>query len=120
MRDGWEIFTRFEPWSGSTAVFVTFADYQGARHVANPPTFTKLTPGMPFDSPTLSTHITEGPSGDPRDFLQAALDAAWELGLRPKGFADVANEIAAVRYHLEDMRKLAKLAPLTPHQRPQP
>jgi hypothetical protein len=43
------------------------------------------------------------------------MDAAWEIGLRPAGYADVANEIAAVRYHLEDMRVLAKL---TPHQRP--
>ena len=42
-------------------------------------------------------------------FLQGALDFAWELGLRPKGAKDMTNELKAVRYHLEDMRLLAKV-----------
>ncbi len=42
-------------------------------------------------------------------FLQAAMDSAWELGLRPTGFRDHTNELTAVRYHLEDMRLLAKV-----------
>lgn len=46
-----------------------------------------------------------------RDFLQAALDCAWKLGLRPGGIKDHTDELAAVRYHLEDMRVLAKLKP---------
>ncbi len=45
-------------------------------------------------------------------FLQAAMDAAWELGLRPTGFKDHTNELTAVRYHLEDMRLLAKVRKL--------
>ena len=40
-------------------------------------------------------------------FLQAMLDVAWEAGLRPASFKDHTNELTAVRYHLEDMRKLA-------------
>lgn len=40
-------------------------------------------------------------------FLQAMLDCAWNAGMRPRGFKDHTNELAAVRYHLEDMRKLA-------------
>jgi hypothetical protein len=51
----------------------------------------------------------EGRGDDVTGFLQAALEAAWDRGLRPTGFADFKNEIAAVRYHLEDMRKLAKV-----------
>lgn len=39
-------------------------------------------------------------------FLQAALDCAWEAGMRPHGFLDTTNEIAATRRHLEDMRAL--------------
>ena len=42
-------------------------------------------------------------------FLQAAMDCGWELGLRPTGAKDMTNELAAVRYHLEDMRLLAKV-----------
>ena len=44
-----------------------------------------------------------------RDFLQAMLDCAWEAGMRPLRFSDHTNELTAVRYHLEDMRKLVKL-----------
>ncbi len=49
------------------------------------------------------------PCEDAEGFMQAILDAAWEAGLRPEGFADHKNELTAVRYHLEDMRKLAKV-----------
>lgn len=45
--------------------------------------------------------------GDVQDFLQAAADAAWEIGIRPAGAKDMTSEVAAVRYHLEDMRRLA-------------
>lgn len=43
------------------------------------------------------------------NFLQAALDAAWEYGLRPKGVNDPAvglAELRATKGHLEDMRAL--------------
>lgn len=40
---------------------------------------------------------------------QAVLDEAWRIGMRPKGFADHTNELTAVRYHLEDMRAMAKV-----------
>lgn len=45
--------------------------------------------------------------GTVANFLQAMMDAAWEMGLRPKGMKDQRDELAAVRYHLEDMRRLA-------------
>ncbi len=47
--------------------------------------------------------------GEAKDFLQAMLDCAWEAGMRPLNFSDHTNELTAVRYHLEDMRTLAKL-----------
>ncbi len=52
------------------------------------------------------------PMGQVEGFLQAAMDAAWGLGLRPTGFKDHTNELTAVRYHLEDMRLLAKVRKL--------
>ena len=42
-------------------------------------------------------------------FLQAAMDAAWEAGLRPLGYEDTRQKVGALRYHLEDMRLLAKV-----------
>lgn len=71
--------------------------------------------------PTLSeTRIDrEDNLGDVTGFLQAVMDEAWRLGMRPRGFADHANELTAVRYHLEDMRALAKVsAPPLPRSKP--
>ena len=45
--------------------------------------------------------------GSVKSFLQSMMDAAWEFGLRPKAMKDQKDELAAVRYHLEDMRRLA-------------
>ena len=42
------------------------------------------------------------------ELLQAIMDCAWQRGLRPKKFDPSAGELAAVKAHLEDMRKLAK------------
>ena len=42
-------------------------------------------------------------------FLQAMTDLAWERGVRPKNWNPDEREIAAVRAHLADMRKLAKV-----------
>lgn len=41
-----------------------------------------------------------------KEFMQAMLDRAWSLGLRPAGFHDVPNTMAATNRHLEDMRTL--------------
>jgi len=42
-----------------------------------------------------------------KNFLQAAMDAAWDIGLRPTQAQNQTDELKAVRYHLEDMRTLA-------------
>jgi len=41
--------------------------------------------------------------------LQALVDAAWEQGIRPKGSEDTHGELKATKFHLEDMRTLAKV-----------
>ncbi len=43
------------------------------------------------------------------DMLQAIIDAAWEHGIKPRQLEDASNELKATKYHLEDMRKLAKV-----------
>jgi hypothetical protein len=42
-----------------------------------------------------------------KPFLQAMMNAAWDLGLRPTQAKDQTGELAALRLHLEDMRTLA-------------
>jgi hypothetical protein len=42
-----------------------------------------------------------------RDFLQAALDCAWQMGMRPTRWHDeTPAEIKATRAHLQDLRVL--------------
>lgn len=41
-----------------------------------------------------------------RQFLQALADAAWEAGIYPRQIKDKQDELTAVKYHLEDMRKI--------------
>ena len=49
----------------------------------------------------------ELPGVDVKAFLQAAADAAWEIGIKPQQLENNANELKATRFHLEDMRQLA-------------
>ncbi len=44
-----------------------------------------------------------------REFMQAMMDAAWEMGLRPSGVKDLESTLEATRFHLNDMRLLAKV-----------
>lgn len=46
------------------------------------------------------------------EFLKAALDCAWALGLRPDGFSDTTEQVRAMDRHLQDMRAItfAKLS----------
>jgi len=42
-----------------------------------------------------------------KEIMQALLDAAWENGMRPSGYGDVKESVAAVKAHLSDMRMIA-------------
>lgn len=102
---GFKVFTNYRAWMDETQVFITHESFDQKRVVARPLQFVEFERFKPYDTPT----IADGEGYSARDFLQACMDAAWDLGLRPKGFADQKNELQAVRYHLEDMRALAKV-----------
>lgn len=99
----------------SFALYLRHEDHNGRRSLVKPFEMELLTPGHPYAGlPSMgvqpgSWEDGASPLEDVRGFLQAALEQAWEIGLRPKGFADNSSELAAVRYHLEDMRTLAKV-----------
>jgi len=82
-----------------------------ARQIAMLPkaVLTTVDPARSFDPHQNFMTAPTGPDGKApaiTEFLQAMLDAAWKRGLRPSGF-EGPQEIAAVRAHLSDMRKLA-------------
>ncbi len=108
---GWELFHRYDVAVDEFQVFIRLVDHSGQKWAVDPFTFTKLPASAPL-LPSVGPPPEQGVNVN--GFLQAALDVAWEIGLRPQGFADPANELTAVRYHLEDMRTLAKLRTTAP------
>lgn len=104
--DGYELFVRFQDAPGRA----------GFAYVA-PLELRRIEDGGMYSTPTLSdfsdTRIARedglAVACDVQAFMQAALDEAWRMGLRPAAFSDTTQELSAVRYHLEDMRKLAKM-----------
>lgn len=49
-----------------------------------------------------------------QDFLQAILNHAWDIGMRPVGFLDTTKEVGALREHLHDMRALVFTGKIDP------
>ncbi len=41
-----------------------------------------------------------------RELVQAIMDAAWEVGMRPVGYEDERSSVKRIENHLEDMRRL--------------
>ncbi len=101
----YKVHTRYEAMSDSTEIVVVRRDSLDKRSVMLPPRFDVL----PATAAINESQRWALEDSDARDFMQAMLGAAWEMGLRPAGFEDHTNELTAVRYHLEDMRTLAKV-----------
>lgn len=115
MAGGWKFYHRYEVASDAFTLYMRHEDYNGRRSLVMPMQMELITPGSPFVGlPTMGPRPGEwgadaSPTEDIKGFLQAALEMAWEIGLRPNSHHDNSDELAAVRYHLEDMRKLAKV-----------
>lgn len=104
MSASWKVFTRREIMWGGHSIWIMREDTGGRSYIRK---FEMQTieewQQAPDDSQPLPHDQTE-------DFIRAVMDAGWEMGLRPTGHEDHDNELKATRYHLEDMRKLAKVA----------
>lgn len=62
----------------------------------------------PFDAKSSQFDTPAFLAGDDDDmaFLQAAMDLAWDIGIRPQNFHTREPEIAATNRHLNDMRAI--------------
>jgi hypothetical protein len=99
----WKIYTRRGDWDTTRHLLIQKGD---GLYVA-PLTIVEVPDHLiPMD--TLSTMRRS--DDDVEGFLRASLNCAWELGMRPDGFLDTTESMAATRKHLEDMRALAAAA----------
>lgn len=103
----WEFFVESRDYGFQKDLFIRCETGREEYSLVKPLVMERMEFGGP-ETPTIST-AGMGDRNAVIGFLQGALDAAWKLGLRPAAFADHTNELTAVRYHLEDMRALAKV-----------
>jgi hypothetical protein len=80
-------------------VFVFGTDDKRQTFVIEPMVYKVVPKGSAFERPMV--HGSHG-----CEFMQALLNHAWDIGLRPAGFNDAKLETGAIKYHLEDMRRL--------------
>lgn len=105
----WEFHIEDKPWEGSKRLYIVATANGQRRRFMVWPDMEEVEDGAPVSVPALSQTREEMQDGvgDVDNFLQAAMEVAWRNGLRPRGFSDTTNELAATRRHLEDMRALA-------------
>lgn len=96
----WYVFYDFNAISREIQILVGREDRDGNRFIMPPPVLAKHEPG------TLAEPTFTGDAEDMKAMMQAFLDTAWKMGLRPNGF-EGPQELKAVNRHLEDMRKIA-------------
>lgn len=110
MNDGWNFYTRYDVGEDDLSLFVVHYDFHTGKRTYVKPLDVQTVPlrGR-YDGPATFSRDTGLDAGGLNGFMQAALDAAWDMGLRPKGHEGTQSELTAVRSHLADMRKLAKV-----------
>lgn len=110
MAGTWKFFVDEKQWHGTRDLYIRAPAPAGKIAAITNLMATVLESGEAM-APTLSDSYEDiqDNNSDVEGFLRGAMQAAWDLGMRPKGFEDHNNELTAVRYHLEDMRLLAKV-----------
>ncbi len=102
----WKAYLEDQPWMGRRCLHLARTEPAGTRGLVQALTLGNVRPG---ELAPESAGVLGDMSEETDDFLRAIIDAAWEHGIRPTGFQDHTNELTAVRFHLEDMRLLAKV-----------
>jgi hypothetical protein len=96
-------YIRFAPWNDDVEVVTILKTHANDRYYYR---ITEHKFDIGEEPKQLIDHsISENWTPQTTQFLQSFLDAAWEIGLRPKGYK-TQEQIDAIKYHLEDMRKL--------------
>lgn len=102
MSKGWKFFVAPLPYGGRD-IFLRKGD-----EVVTGFTLATRAPGA--DYPALFHDTIEDIEDNIPDsglqFLRAALNCAWEMGLRPDGYLDTRESMRGMKAHLEDMRAL--------------
>lgn len=94
-RDTWHINAQREVWSDAIAIRLGVKTDSGFA-VAKPLTMETIVPGS----------LTEPTFKLPLDAAQRLMDELWQAGVKPSQSVGSTGQVEAIKYHLEDMRKL--------------
>jgi hypothetical protein len=98
----WTVNTRDNFGWGRLDLRIAVKNFDNSFAIVQPFTMKTREPDTFDDTVTISA----GGDYDAREFLQACVDHAAELGIFPTNKAAPTKQIEALKYHLEDMRKL--------------
>lgn len=104
--NSWLVHLNYRPEVQATEMFLIRELDHGVRQVAKPLEFNDIPRHGINQEPTLLLEH-RGFGSQTHGFLQAMVDAAWGLGIRPSGVKDLDGTLEATRFHLEDMRALS-------------
>ena len=104
----WKVYIENQITWGSSRIHMARVRDDGKVDVVQPLVLKTIKQGLLpiYDGGLLGEGKTQA---ECQEFLRAIMDAAWDIGIRPTKFADHTDELKAVRFHLEDMRLLAKV-----------
>ena len=100
----WRVYAKQEPWLDDVSLYIFHDGPQGHLGFVKEMVLERHEDGQLAENPSMKL-----PFGEAHEFLQGMANAAWEMGIKPTALEDQRNELKATRYHLEDMRKLAKV-----------
>lgn len=103
----WKVYVEDKPWEMSATLHMV-RDTGDGLDVVEPLTLKRMD-RFGLSAPSRGI-LGDATREEAFNFLRAIMDQAWEMGIRPTKFKDHTNELKAVRDHLQDMRKLAKVA----------
>jgi glycine cleavage system aminomethyltransferase T len=95
MTETWHVNAQREIWSDTIGIRLGVRGESGFA-VAMPPTMQVIDPGS-LIHPTLRL---------PLDAAQRLMDELWQAGVKPSQSIGSTGQVEAIKYHLEDMRKL--------------
>ena len=105
----WRVYIEEQPWRNASRIHMDRLRGDGKIDMVMPLHFTTIEEeegALAVEDHGILGDVTRS---EIEDFFRGIMDAGWELGIRPTSFKDHTNELTAVRYHLEDMRTLAKV-----------
>lgn len=121
----WRVFLDQQNYRGTGRLFIRH-DPHPTNAERNPKTAFVTFTDNPVDEMQPGQPAIDSSFGD-RDaeaFLQAAMDCAWEAGLRPAGYKAEADglrgQLSATQDHLHDMRALVYAGDMKPEEKTPP